>query len=165
LLLKSKTFSYYKALIGLLFARGGLDGKDDDSEEPLSPKDAIQLIDFSLSVQEALSIVTDGFSVDNLQAITVAPHDGALGFYACFPGRLVGSFQTHRDEGVYVVLLMGANFTGNSLLELLDYELTQSEFIRFFYVVSQRRIKGGAGSGGGSQFQAAALASSHKVQY
>merc|ERR1719163_1557565 len=100
-----------------LLQAGGLDGKDDDSEEPLSPKDAIQLIDFSLSVQEALSIVTDGFSVDNLQAITVAPHDG------------------------------------NSLLELLDYELTQSEFIRFFYVVSQRRIKGGAGSGGGSQFQ------------
>merc|ERR1719389_407601 len=42
---------------------------------------------------------------------------------------------------------------GTPLFTLMDYELTPSEFIRFFYVFAQRRIKGGAGSGGGSQFQ------------
>jgi len=42
---------------------------------------------------------------------------------------------------------------GTPLFTLMDYELTPSEFVRFFYVFAQRRIKGGAGSGGGSQFQ------------
>ena len=35
----------------------------------------------------------------------------------------------------------------------MEYELTPSEFVRFLYVIAQRRIKGGAGSGGGSAFQ------------
>jgi hypothetical protein len=54
---------------------------------------------------------------------------------------------------------------GTPLFTLMDYELTPSEFVRFFYVFAQRRIKGGAGSGGGSQFQIARPGASEVKRY
>merc|ERR1719399_186944 len=107
-------------MVGLLSQARMLAGMFDekaDEPPPMPPEEAVHLLDFTLSVQEAVSIVTDSFSVDCIEELTCGPSEG------------------------------------NSVVELMEYELTPSEFVRFLYVIAQRRIKGGAGSGGGSAFQ------------